>query len=543
MLVKSRVKKAKEAVLSTAEFTLEELSNQLIRLPRPGEIQAFSLRKHPPFKTIYNLVHKNLVVVAGRQVGKSTYLGVRALVRCALIPNLTVLYVSPTYMQTAKFSNDKLTSVLNFSDKLNILKGGMKHDAILSKKFANRSEIVLRAAYRSAERIRGITAFELYVDEFQDFLPDLIPVLEECLHTAPPELRTRVYTGTFKAEENILTHYYYNLSARYEWLVPCYAHTPTYWNLPGEKNIGEKGFICQKCGKLLNPGEGRWVLVDGDLENKYFVGFRLPQIIFPIDWKELLSKRKRYPPAAFYNECLALPYDVAERALTKAELLANCDSRIGINREFNLEYWKRHTTKTGAYAGVDWGFGTQSYSVLTLGTFVDDKFVYFYFKRYEGTEAAPEFMLEDIIQQCRYFNARFIGLDFGFGFGLNDKVRRDFDPRRTYTFEYVGRQKRKAVWSKTMERFLLDRTEVLGDFFDAIKRRDTIRFPHPDEFMDPFGRNFLAVRKEVNKSLKKLTFTHSPAEPDDAVHACLYAFLVSCLDRPRPHFFSPIYED
>lgn len=526
-----------------AEFNLEELCNLLIKLPRPGSVESFTLANREAFRFLYNTHFKNIVISAGRQVGKSTFLGNRMLIRSAVIPNLFSLYVSPTYMQTSRFSYDKLATPLHFSEELRLLKGGTVHDSILSKKFINGSEIILRAAFRTAARLRGITAHELYIDEFQDFLPDLLPVIEECIHTAPPELRARIYTGTFKSQENILTTYHYNHSARMEWAIPCTAHSPVHWNIIGINNIGPKGLVCDKCGKLINAQEGKWVLAEGDPSKTLFISFRLPQPLFPLDWEEFLWKQKRYTPGQFFNDCLALPYDVAERAVTLEELKAVCLPDVGTNKKLNLNFWREYCVRHGAYAGVDWGFGTTSFTVLAIGTYYDDRFIYFFLKRYEGIESEPEFMTNDILRICNLYNVRLVGLDFGYGFGLNDRIRRNFRADRTYLFEYVARKQRKAVWSKSMERFLLDRTEVLADFFDAIKRKSLIGFPNEEEFMNPFGKNFLAVFKEENKSTKRLTFSHSESQPDDAVHACLYAFLVSCIEHPRPSFFSPVYED
>ena len=48
-------------------------------------------------------------------------------------------------------------------------------------RFANGSEVYIRAAYHTADAVRGIDADYLMVDEYQDIASGDLPILEETL--------------------------------------------------------------------------------------------------------------------------------------------------------------------------------------------------------------------------------------------------------------------------------------------------------------------------------------------------------------------------
>jgi hypothetical protein len=435
------------------------------------------------------------------------------------------------------------------------MKGTNSRDAILSKKWNNGSECILRYAFRSADRIRGIPADELYIDEYQDMLMDIIPIIEECLHNAPLELKSKHYAGTFKSVANPLTDLYYNFSTRNEWLVPCMRNCANgfrYWNILGMENIDmeRRMLVCSKCHQPIDPNhpDCRWVSTDPFPEKeKHFMGYRIPQIATACDYDEIYWNYKRFPTSQFYNEVLALPYDSGFRPLTESQLKQCCSPDITMawsdgTKGRHLEFYKNKCAdKTGiVFAGVDWGTGTTSYTCLSLGSYAGrDKFQLFYHKRYEGAESDPVYAIKDILDTCRRFNVHLIGLDYGYGFMTNDTIMREWGADRAFKFEYVT-SKMKAVWDATAYRYKLDRTEIMSDFFNALKRGDTFELPRFETFYDPFGKNFLSVYAEENKSLRRLVYNHPVSGPDDCVHSSILCFLASCLEIPRREFFNPI---
>lgn len=523
-------------------------------VPRSGEVLPVSFADRPCWIEIYDSPAPNKSVAAGRQVGKSLYLASEALVKSAVIPHHRTLYVSPTHMQTKAFSNDRLISVFTWSPNLLAIKGGTAKDSFLHKHFTlTGSEIILRYAYHSADRIRGLFADQIDLDEFQDLLPEVVPVIEQTQHTAREEFRVKRYCGTFKSNENPLTQLHYDESTQEEWIIPCRKsckqHTHTHWNIVGPNNIGSKGLVCDKCGEPINPFDGsecRWVSTDPNPERKkYFRGFRVPQVICPCDWKEVLWNMRRMPPEKFYNEVLALPYDSGIRPITMEDLRANCSPDITMRWGKTSGWYLDRYMAVGqnqtdlVFAGIDWGSGRQGFTVLCLGTYAGKrKFQFFYYKRYDGIEADPQFIIHNILDTLNKFNVVMVGADYGFGFKLNDDLQRAYGMARVATFEYVNSHQKTSL-DPNSGTWKLDRTSVMSDYFNAIRRQDTFLYPRWEDFYDPFGRDHLSVVAEENESIRKLVYTHPRNQPDDSVHASIYCFLASCMRIPRTEFFIP----
>ena len=94
----------------------------------------------------------------------------------------------------------------------------VKEPQIEHMRFANGSEVYIRAAYHTADAVRGIDADYLMVDEYQDIASGDLPILEETLSHS--EHRRVLLTGTPKSVDNHLEDAF-NRSTAYEWRVPC----------------------------------------------------------------------------------------------------------------------------------------------------------------------------------------------------------------------------------------------------------------------------------------------------------------------------------
>jgi phage terminase large subunit GpA-like protein len=154
-------------------------------------------------------------------------------------PNYTSLFVSPSAMQTKVFSVTRIDDIIDVSPALRALKDTRLTYNLLEKSFINGSKIYLRYAFLSADRIRGLSVNSLFLDEIQDLLTELLPVIEETTshHKSPFFL----YSGTPKTFDNTIEKLWSKSSTQNEWAIPCDAHTPTYLNILGIKNIGKNG--------------------------------------------------------------------------------------------------------------------------------------------------------------------------------------------------------------------------------------------------------------------------------------------------------------
>ena len=537
-----------EPEVGLSSVTPSQFTEFALRMPRfDGQGYApftFEGRRH--MRRIYDTSARRLLLTCGRQVEKSTCIGNMALAYSCMLPGYKTLYVSPSATQTKTFSVDRLKEPLETSEILKGFTTTLLQQNVFEKQFVNRSKIVLRYAFLNADRIRGIASFRILIDELQDILADNIPVIEQSASHAPEHLKSYIYAGTPKGLDNTLEWYRSGtsksgqpMSTMGEWVVPCDRHGGEggrYWNILGEKNIQRKGLSCEKCHQIIDPmhPDAQWAMMQ---ENGVFENYRIPQLMVPWrSWDEIMLDYGRYDRARFYNEVLGTSYDSGLRPLTRQQMRDVCTGDPMSPRA--LEKYRLLSANQPVFAGIDWGTGENSYTVLVLATYVDSKFTVFYAHRFTGEDTDPEPQLAKISEMIQYFNVRLIGADYGGGFHPNDRLTRLFGPQRVWKYMWMPRGKKKLEWKGQFRRFQAVRTEVLSDMFNAIKRRQ-LAFPAWADFEDPHGQDFLNVYAKYNETLRMLQYDHRPDRPDDTLHATTYAFLVSMLVFPRPDIIAP----
>lgn len=494
--------------------------------------------------------HHNFVV-DGVVTHNSTLVGNFLLGRSCLIAAHKSLYVSPSATQTKTFSADRVKEPIETSPILKSFTTRGLSQNILEKQFVNRSKITLRYAFLNADRCRGIAAWLLALDELQDILSDNIPVIEQCTSHAPEQFKTFIYAGTPKGSDNPLEYYRSgvakdgrSMSTQGEWVVPCDAHggeTGRHWNILGERNIGKKGLICDRCGKRIDVQhpDAQWANM---VDNGVFQSFRIPQLMVPWrSWSEIMLDYTRYTRDRFYNEVLGLSFDSGSRPLTAAQLQTHCNPKVVITRD-SIRELKEMSRHVDVFAGVDHGIGENAYTVLSLGMYPIDaptKFRIFYLHRFTGEEVEHEVQVAKLIKILRGFNVRVIGSDWGMGFATNQRLVRAFGPERLAKFKYEAKIKRKVQLNPKLQNlYQVHRTEVMTDVFDAIKRGH-FEFPCWEQFREPFAQDFLNIFSEYNRTLRMIQYDHRPDRPDDSFHSVLYCFLAACIVRPRPDILVP----
>jgi hypothetical protein len=520
-----------------------------VYMPVKGGLQPFSFAERRYLQAIYDSPAPRKMLMAGRQVEKSTYLGNTILAYSAMNPFFRSLYVSPSNTQTKTFSRDRLKEPMEISPVLRNYSNSRLLANVLEKRFVNQSQVTLRFAFLNADRVRGIPADYINIDELQDVLLENIPVIEEC--ASHSDFKWFTYSGTPKSLDNAIEHYWSKFSTQQEWAVPCRAHgTPKdgsswHWNILDEVNIGKKSLVCDRCGKKISPKDPdcQWVALNPNPKvEKPFEGYRLPQLMVPwIDHADILDKQRKYSRAKFYNEVLGRSYDSGTRPLTRNDMMRNAWS------ELSMAYYAdviQYTQQWPIFMGIDWGTGEGTFTVMVLGgylPFAPDKFTIFYMKRFEGVESEPKIQIEIIRDHIRRFNVRYVGVDYGGGFWPNDELTRDFGAEKIKKYQWVGQVKKKISFEGRLgvPRFLCHRTEVMSDIFNAIKRGDVFRFPRWEEFEDPFAGDFLNIFSEYNDRLRMNVYKHASGSPDDTFHASTYAFLASFFYKPRRDVILP----
>jgi hypothetical protein len=528
---------ARKRLPKTPYVLPSQFTEYAFRMPDDaGDYSNFSFEGRRHMRRIYDTPARRVLLVCGRQVEKSTLLGNIGLCYICMVPAFQVLYVSPSATQTTTFSNDRIKEPIETSPVLKNFTTKMLSQNILVKQFVNRSKITMRYAFLNADRTRGIPAWLLEIDEFQDVLSDNLPVIEQCLSHAPEKWKRYIYSGTPKSLDNSIEYYRARLSTQGEWVVPCDHHTPRHWNILGEKNIGKKGLVCEDCHNLIDPmAEGaQWAYMVDDAP---FESYRIPQLMVPWkSWDEILLDYERYPRDKFYNEVLGISYDSGLRPLTLQQVKDCCEPDVHI---IDYENYRNLSFGQPIFAGIDWGTGEHAYTVIVLATYVNMKFRVFYVHRFVGQEVDPPVQLEIIDQLIRYFNVKLVGTDYGGGFDRNDHLIRQFGPERIWKYQYIARSKKKIEWDSKLGRFKVHRTEVMSDIFNAIKRGNQCEFPRWEDFHDPYATDMLNIFSEYNEQLRMIEYKHGVDKPDDTFHAFLYAWIVSMIEQPRPDIIVP----
>lgn len=474
----------------------------------------------------------------------STSLGNISLAYACILPGFQILFVSPSQDQTRTFSRDRLKDPMETSDELKVWTDMKLADSISLKQFLNRSKITLRYAFHNADRTRGIPADMILLDEIQDIYVEHIPVILECASHSPYKIYR--FSGTPKSLDNTLEYYWANYSTQNEWVVPCEHHVPWHWNVLDERNIGKKGLICDKCGNLLNPAhpKAQWASMNRNPRTQEpYEGFRIPQLMVPwIAWTDILDKYESYSRAKFNNEVLGLSFDSGSRPLTQQDVMDNCNPVISLHDKEQREEFLKGLAGTPIYAGVDWGSdGESSHTVLSLGAYIDGKFTIFFVHRFTGPEADPEIQLGAIKKIINAWKVRRVGVDYGGGFWPNDELIRSFGTPRIQKFQYLA-PRAKVEWDEKLRRWKINRSEVMSDIFNAIKRRDVFQFPCWEDFAEPYARDMLNIFSEYNEQRRMNQYKHSPGTSDDTFHSITYCFLASMIDLPRPDIIAPNQE-
>lgn len=183
--------------------------------------------------------------------------------------------------------------------------------------------------------------------------------------------------------------------------------------------------------------------------------------------------------------------------------------------------------------------GENTYTVITLATYIGMKFRVFYWHRFEGEENDPPIQLAKICELIEYFNVAMIGADYGGGFDRNDHLTRKFGPDRLMKFQYMARAQKKVALNTKLGRYQVARTEVMSDIFNAIKRANCFEFPRWAELEKPHAEDMLNIFSEYNEKIRMIQYTHNYDNTDDSFHSLLYCFLASMRHRPRPDIIIP----
>jgi hypothetical protein len=430
-----------------------------------------------------------------------------------------IIVVFPRYDQASVFAKSRLRPVISESPVVRrILLGTRARDLQANHmRFANGSEVYIRAAYHSGDTVRGIDGDYLLVDEHQDIAGGDLPILEETLSHS--KHRRVVLTGTPKNIDNHLEDAF-NRSTANEWRVPCPCGQRVFLD---EKCLGPEGPICPTCGSSIDPSRGLWVprnpgSIWGD-------GFTLNHLATPwLDYPQLLERQRSYNPALFRNECLGLPTFLGDHVVTREEVESCCRQYPMATSwdDIPAEAKKRHLI-----GGIDWGGGTVSRTVLVVGYMrEDDHFGIVFMERYHAQEE-PNEILKAIARRISQFRIRLVAAD-GAGIGsVYNGLLLDAVPQLAglYAMFYSAADQKPARYKGRLWKWTIGRTPSIGMVFTRIKKQ-RIWFPRVEDsssFLDEIWCE-TAEHDDHNRTVK---FSHPETQLDDTLHAVNYSAVLA----------------
>ena len=461
-----------------------------------------------------------------RQVGKSTGGCAEQLARSCVFRNFKTLYVCPVQDQAKKFSYDRLTPMMESSPFIERHIG--KTQNVYEKEFETKSKIYLKYAKHNPDSIRGITADFIHFDEIQDQdISEIEPVVRECLFTS--EHKLRLYTGTPKSLQNPIEKLWQESDQR-EYLIKCRGCGK--YNKLGIRNIGKKGPICHKCGKLLDVDNGTWVRMNRGART---AGFHVNQLNCKIShnskasWMEIIDKFENTRRSTFLNETLGESADSAETPLTKTVLMrASRNSRVKNEPHPGTSVGGKYDF----YAGIDWGHG-EAATVLTIGRFSENGvFQFVFMRKYEGNRCQPNICIPDMVNVLKRYRVKHVHCDTGGGFGLNSVLNKRYKQGKittnTWSSSAKSADRKWSTKNREFPRLTLNRSKSIANFIEKI-RDDQIRFFRWSDFHPDFTQDFLNIRKEVRESDDSVKYVRAGC--DDAFHASIYAYIIGRIDK------------
>lgn len=493
------------------------------------------------FRKVYDIDPDLMVLKAGRQIGKSVSLGGRLVSKCIAQKYFNALYIAPFQIQAKRFSNSYLDSFMESPLVKKYFRKSSDIRNVYEKRFSNGSAIYLSYAQTEsdADRIRGLMADLLTVDEAQDISMEALPPIFEILNASEHALK--VISGTSKSTSNTLEQYWLKTN-QCEWVTKC-PHCG-HFVIPQDYATCLKicqspdGPVCDKCGKGIDVTKGQWVAARTTVGTTK-VGFHLPQLIVsentrPKKWKRMYydkvvsaTEGGLYTPNTLANEVFGLATDLSGKSLSTREAMACCDPNIikwfepyGSPNNTNLQNSILATIST-IVLGVDWSVtgSEKSFTVMSvMGYDYNGRCYLLESRKMQGIHILEQ--VDAVCKTARKWNAAIIGSDRGVGVLQGQLMQKELGFDKVVMINYVSSGKRLR-WDMNGQFLAADRTQAIDNVM--MKWRTGItRFLCPDyNITESLWKDALAVFEEESLVGKRL-YRHHPDEPDDWMHSVVF---------------------
>lgn len=503
--------------------------------------QPFSLKDRQQFEVMFEkTLYPDLIIISGRQLGKSMTLSRSEVFLPIQIPQFQLLYVAPLQEQTRRYSDLYLSEAIRscaLAQKLQtkkmarLLSDSKILTAVGHQTFGNGSGIQLTYAKTSADRARGIMADMIDFDEIQDQSDETVPIISESLTSS--KYGCRRFTGTAKVTENYIETLWQK-SSMCEWVMKCEGCGT--WAIPTLdggvlKMIGADGMHCLHCDKRLNVRNGQWIAAYPSRLYS-FRGYHIPQVVCPAivddvnNWQKLLRKLTTGTLATFIQENLGISYSVGQRLLTRQDIRRQC--RLPSTKTLQEEIRRNPGRYTYIVAGVDWGGAElSSFTVIVvIGIRPNGRIDVLWARRYRGFD--PDEQMTDIAKICRFYNVTACFADAGMGLDKNQILSKRFglpicQMQYTRQLKLFGKN-RSTGRTNVVQCWTVDKVLALDVLFMAIKN-GRVFFPSEESFVETYTPDLLSPYEQTTEvgGITHRLYLRNQSQPDDFCHALCFA--------------------
>ena len=489
-----------------------------------GQRIAFTDREY--LRAVYNSPRRRVVMRCSRQVEKTTFICNTVAHAAVMHPGVRIIVVFPRGEQASVFAHSRLTPMLETSPVIRRILLGRRPQKlkVMNMRFQNGSEVYIRSAYHSGDTVRGIDGDFLLVDELQDVAGGDLPVLEQALSHSPH--RRVVLTGTPKMIDNHLEDAFSRSTAN-EWRVPCPCGELVFLD---EQCLGPQGPLCPACQAAINPRAGHWVARNPSSD--WGDGFSLNHLVTPwLNYGELLEAQRSYNPALFRNECLGLPTYLGDHIVTREQVEQCCTARPMANSLAEVP----PAVRGQLVAGIDWGGGAASGTVLVIGYITrDDHFHVVHLFRCRAQED-PDAVLQSLTRRCEMFRVRVIAADGAGNGNVYNNLLLNMLPQTAglYAIYYSSGDQAPRQYKGRLWHWTIGRSASLGMVFTRV-RKQRIHFPRLGDVRCYLDEIWCEVA-EYDDQQRSIKYTHPETQPDDTLHALNYAATLARYGLDRSH--------
>jgi len=477
---------------------LPNLSDDMIQWTTETRVlknEPFSFEGRDYLFPIYRDDSKEIYIVKGRQTEITEFALNWLLFNLTKNPGTVGLYLSDRDSHTSKFSNLRLKNWAIGQSKILQHLAPLKKHSSTTQPFENGSILYMHSAWGEFDQARSVPADFTVVDEMQSVDVKEIDVLQEALSHSKFGYLIGVGTGS---EEGSGWHKLWKLGNQCSW------------------DKSSKKWIAK------NP------------ESKIH-SYHLPQTIVPwISSEDVEDKRRKMTSRRFETEVIGGWFKGAQKPLIESDIRGLFDRNLSLIMPENID-----KSRGKIHMGVDWGGGQKAFTVPWIWQCLDENIPLFqvlYFSKIEEPSVEKQYsMIAKLIDD---YDVDQVVMDAGGGPYQVQKLEERYGSR-TIKCSYMVRPAEPLNDLKLSEEnlYVIDRTFVIDSLIDLIKRphingQQTIpKISIPANNLEKSEwiiDHFTAIESEsisLHGGQDYVRYVHDVEEPDDALHACVYAFM------------------